>query len=129
MSFCEESLLMYTAIEHGSLLSLSLISLPHLSLSLTLFFFTAKTPARGTQASMAKPPAQGSQASSSQALLLKAGRPPWSHISPSLCSPPDHRLCRPNSMNGQANYLVCNSSGYTCALKARPFLLFLIGEY
>ena len=97
-------------------------------------------------------PAQGSQASTANALLLKAGRPPRPklscsrqsglhdqsylaqgrpsrcQISPALCSPTDCQLCRPNSLNSQPNYLVCNLRGYTCALGAHPFLLFLIGE-
>ena len=63
-----------------------------------------------------------------QKLLLKAGRPPRSHISPALCSPTDRQLCRPNSLNGQPNYLVCKLRGYTRALGAQPFLIFLIGE-
>ena len=88
---------------------------------------TAKTPAQGSQASTDKTPAQGRQASTAKAILLKAGRPPRSHISSAFCSPTDRQLCRPNSLNGQPHYLVCNFRGYTCALGAQPWL-FLIWE-
>ena len=53
-------------------------------------------------------PAQGRLTSTAKTLLLKAGRPPRSHISPELCSPTGCQLCRPNSLNGQPNYVVCN---------------------
>ena len=73
-------------------------------------------------------PAQRMPTSTVRTLPLKAGRPPRSHISPALCSPPDCQLCRPNSLKDQPHYYMCISRGYTCALVARPFLLFLIGE-
>ena len=57
-----------------------------------------------SQASAAKTPVQGRQASTAKALLLKAGQPPRSHISPASCSPTDRQLCHRKSLNGQSGF-------------------------
>ena len=125
MSCCEESLLMYTAIEHYSPLSLSPISPSHslcFSLWSKLLLEAPRPPWPNILLIAVRRP------SSSKALLPKASRPTWSHISPSLCSPTDHWLSRPNSMNGQATTLSAIQVVTHVTLRPDPFYYSLFGN-